>query len=671
MSLVSVLNLSVVFVGRELFKNVNFSIEQGQRIGLVGPNGSGKTTILRLMIGEMQPDSGEIRIAKGTRVGYLPQDIYETLSGSLLPFLIDSVPSRARIRQEMEGIEKEIGDRPDPEAQVRLAARLAELHQEMIDLDGRYPVHEAEKILLGLGFSPADFKRPVSSLSGGWKMRAALAGLLYQNPDVLLLDEPTNHLDVPSVHWLEGYLKTFRGAMVLICHDREFLNRQTERTISFEPEGMRFYNGNYDHYLKAREEEKKNLQARARNQEQKVKEAARFIERFRAKSSKARQAQSKIKLLKKIELVETHRKEKAIRFSFPDVPRSGREIVSIQGLSKGFDEKVLYKDLDLRVTKGERVAIVGPNGAGKTTLLRMVAGELSPDQGRINLGHEVSMSYYAQHLSEMLDPGKTVLEEVYQVVPHASMTFVRGVCGAFLFSGPDVEKPVSVLSGGERARVCLAKILVKPGNFMVMDEPTNHLDIVSSEILIDALAGFGGTLLFVSHNQSFVNRLATKIWDIRDRNILEYPGTLSEYFRHQEEKAEEGDAAAKTPRGDDEEVGSGPGSQRRKIVRKEKAQRRHLVTSALKPIQDKLKEMEERIDNLEKRKAELDKILIDPEVFKDKNKGVPLLNEYGEIRKKLEDLMARWEYNQGELESARKEMGVTSDQPKALSDVEG
>jgi ATP-binding cassette, subfamily F, member 3 len=657
MSLVSILNLSVVFVGRELFNNVNFSIEQGQKIGLVGPNGSGKTTILRLVIGDMQPDSGEIRIAKGTRIGYLPQDIYETLSGNLLSFILDSVPSRPRIRQEIERIEQEIKAGHEPEEQARLAAGLAELHQEMIDLDSRHPAHEAEKILLGLGFTPEDFEEPVSSLSGGWKMRAALAGLLYQGPDVLLMDEPTNHLDVPSVHWLEGYLKTFRGAMVLICHDREFLNRQTDRIISFEPEGMRFYNGNYDHYLKAREEEKKNLEARAKNQEQKVKEASRFIERFRAKSSKARQAQSKIKLLKKIELIETHKKQKAIRFSFPEVPRSGREIVSLQELSKAFGDKVLYKDLNLRVTKGERVAIIGPNGSGKTTLLRMVAGELSADRGRINLGHEVSMSYYAQHLSEMLDPNKTVLEEVYQVVPNANPTFVRGVCGAFLFSGADVEKPVAVLSGGERARVCLAKILVKPGNFMVMDEPTNHLDIISSEILIDALTEFTGTLLFVSHNQSFVNRLATKIWDIQERSIVEYPGTLLEYFHHLEAKEEHRNNLARTTKGDDGEVDSGTGAQKRKMIRKEKAQRRHLVTSALKPIQDKLKELEERIDGLERRKTELEKILVDPEVFKDKNKGVPLINEYGEIRKKLEDLMARWEHHQGELESARKEMG--------------
>jgi ATP-binding cassette subfamily F protein 3 len=661
MSLVGVLNLSVVFVGRDLFENVNFSIEPGQKIGLVGPNGSGKTTVLRLLVGEMKPDSGEIRIAKGTRVGYLPQDIYETLSGNLLSFLIDSIPSRARLRQEVADLEKEIKSNSEPAAQARLAARLAEIHHEMIDLETQHPAHEAEKILLGLGFTPEDFGRPVSSLSGGWKMRASLASLLYQKPDLLLLDEPTNHLDVPSVHWLDGFLRTFKGAVVLICHDREFLNRQTERTFSFEPEGMRFYNGNYDHYLKAREEEKRNLEARARNQEQKVKEATKFIERFRAKSSKARQAQSKIKLLKKIELVETHKRQKTIRFSFPDVPRSGREILSFQELAKGFGENVLYKDVNLRLTRGERVAIIGPNGAGKTTLLRMVAGELSPNQGQFSLGHGVTMSYYAQHLSEMLDPHKTILEEVYQVVPHESVSFVRGVCGAFLFSGADVEKPVGVLSGGERARVCLAKILLKPGNFMLMDEPTNHLDIISSEILIDALTDFKGTLLFVSHNQSFVNRLATKIWDIKDQSIIEYPGTLTEYFRHLEKVAEDRLSAGgeqQSAHASPEERDSHTGTITRKMIRKEKAEKRHLAAAALKPIQDKLRELEERIDRLENRKTELEKILADPQIFKDKNKGLPLLNEYGEVRKSLEALMARWEYQQEKLEAALQELGI-------------
>lgn len=656
MSLVSVLNLSLAFVGREILKEVNFQVEPADRIGLVGPNGSGKTSLLRMIAGELPPDKGEIRIAKGARVGYLPQDVYESLSGGLLQFVVDSVPSRVILKEQLAGLESSLGDHPDPQAQSRLAGQLAEVHHKIIDLDTQYPLHLAEKILLGLGFKPEEFEKPMSSLSGGWKMRAALASLLYRSPDLLLLDEPTNHLDVPSVHWLEEFLRGHKAAMILICHDREFLNRQSERTISFEPEGLRFYSGNYEHYLKAREEEARVLEARAKHQEQKVKEAERFIERFRAKASKARQAQSKIKLVKKIELVQTFQKRKTIRFSFPPVPRSGREVLSIQGLSKSFGPLTLYKDLNLRVMRGERIAIIGPNGAGKTTLLRLIAGEIQPDQGESTLGHNITMSYYAQHLSEMLDPNKTILAEVYQVVPHESVSFVRGVCGAFLFSGPDVDKPVGVLSGGERARVSLAKILVKPGNFMVMDEPTNHLDIISSEVLIDALQDFEGTLLFVSHNQSFVNRLATKIWDMRDGAVVEYPGTLHEYFNHLAGKEAEVEVEGDRPeqsKGDE-----APSRQKRKSLRKEKAEKRSLISAALKPIEAKLRQIEERIDEMEKRKAEIEQQLADPDFFKDKGKSVPLLNEYGEMRKKLDELMGRWEYQQEQLESAKRELGI-------------
>jgi len=660
MGLVTVLSLSLSFVGREILKEVNFQVEPGDRIGLVGPNGSGKTSLLRMIVGELPPDKGEIRIAKGARVGYLPQDVYEVLSGRLLQFVMDSIPSRVRMKEALRLTEASLANHPDPDGQVKLAAKLAEIHHQMIDLDTQYPVHSAEKILVGLGFKEEEFDRPMHSLSGGWKMRAALASLLYQSPDLLLLDEPTNHLDVPSVHWMEDFLRSYKGAMILICHDREFLNRQTERTISFEPEGMKFYSGNYEHYLKAREEESRVLEARAKHQEQKVKEAARFIERFRAKASKARQAQSKIKLVKKIELVETFQKRKTIRFSFPKVPRSGREVLSIQGLSKSFGPLTLYKDLNLRVMRGERVAIIGPNGAGKTTLLRLIAGEIQPDKGEAVLGHNVTTSYYAQHLSEMLDPNKTILAEVYQAVPHESVSFVRGVCGAFLFSGPDVDKSVGILSGGERARVSIAKILVKPGNFIVMDEPTNHLDIISSEILIDALQDFEGTLLFVSHNQSFVNRLATKIWDIRDSAIVEYPGTLHEYFDHLAGK--EAELAAEQDLREESEVENASSRQKRKTLRREKAEKRSVIAAALKPIQTRLRELEERIDEMEKRKVELEQLLADPDLFKDKGKSVPLLNEYGDTRKKLDELMARWEYQQEQLETAKRELGITSSQ---------
>ena len=414
------------------------------------------------------------------------------LSGPLLQSILDSIHGRRSSLRELSEIEQSLNGDIEGREQERLAGRLAEIHQRLSYIDTEYPAHRAEKILEGLGFESGDFDRPVSSMSGGWRMRAALGSILYLNPDLLLLDEPTNYLDVPSVRWLEQFLLDFKGSIILVCHDRVFLNRQIRRVISFEPEGIKIYKGNYNQYLDAREEEKRTLEAIAKNQEIKVKEAKKFIARFRAKATKARQAQSKIKLLKKMEVVKSHRREKSIRFSFPEVPHSGKVVLSIKGVSKSYGRKTLYKNIDLSILRKERVAVIAPNGFGKTTLLKMVAGEVGADRGVISTGHNATVSYYAQHHSEMLDPDKTVLEEVYKIVPYESTAFVRTVCGAFLFSGDEVDKPVKVLSGGEKARVSLAKILVKPGNFLVMDEPTNHLDIISSEILIEALTRFNG-----------------------------------------------------------------------------------------------------------------------------------------------------------------------------------
>ena len=663
MSLVTVMKVSLNFFERQIFNQIGLQVNPGDRIGLVGRNGSGKTTLLRIIKGEISPESGEVRIAKKARIGYLPQDVHEAVSGSLLQSLLESIPGRTDLENRLNDAEHSLKTDPDKQNQVRSGEKIAAIHQDLNRLDLEFPRHEAEKILLGLGFETGDFNRPVSSLSGGWKMRAALATLLYQKPDLLLLDEPTNHLDIPSVRWLVEFLQNFRGAMILVSHDREFLNKQVNRIVSFETEGMRSYKGNYDFYLKAREEEVRSLEARAKNQEQKIRDAKRFIERFRSKATKARQAQSKLKLVQKMELIETFKKEKTIHFSFPEVVRSGKEVVFIEGLSKRFGENILYDDLNLRALRGERIAIIGPNGCGKTTLLKVVAGEIEADRGKISFGHKASVSYFAQHHSDLLNPKKTVVEEVYQVVPNASIGFVRNVCGAFLFSGNDVDKAIGVLSGGERARVSLAKLLVNPGNFMLMDEPTNHLDIESSETLIEALKGYTGTLLFVSHNQSFVNRLATKIWDIREQGIEEYQGNLNEYYEHllktdSTSGQKEGDASnAREPGSLDEKEKDGNhlGKKKgdRKREKREKAEKRQLIYNTLKPIQDRLEDLEEKISALEERQGEVEKILADPDIFGDKERSVPLLTEYKDIRKDLEKLLFKWEKDQDRLESAK------------------
>ena len=360
MSLVTVIKISLNFVERQIFNRIGLQINPGDRIGLVGPNGSGKTTLLRIIMGEITPDDGEIKIAGNSRLGYLAQDVQETASGTLLQSVLSAIPRRLKLEKDLKRAELALEKATDEQNQSILGKQIADMHQEINRLNLDFPHHEAEKILLGLGFDVPDFKKPVAELSGGWKMRAALARLLYRKPDLLLLDEPTNHLDMPSVRWLETFLKGFKGAMILVSHDREFLNRQIHRIVSFETEGMRSYNGNYDFYRKARQEEVKSLENKARNQEQKVKDAQKFIERFRSKANKARQAQSKIKLLEKMEIIQTHQKEKAIRFSFPPIPRSGDEVVAIRDVSKWFGDNILYEHLNLRVTRGERIAIIGP-----------------------------------------------------------------------------------------------------------------------------------------------------------------------------------------------------------------------------------------------------------------------------------------------------------------------
>ncbi len=655
MSLIVLEGGSLAFGGKELLRAFNLRVGAGERLGLVGPNGSGKSSLMKALCGRQGLDGGAVRYARGCRVGYLPQDVLEVAGATLLASVMDTVPGRSAVEQGLAETETALATSEEPEEQLRLAGLLATLHEKLERYETYYSSARACSILAGLGFRESDLSRPTAELSGGWKMRAALAGLLFQDPDVLCLDEPTNHLDIPSVAWLDEYLRGCKNALVLVCHDREFLNRHVARVVAFEPEGVRSYQGNYDAYKEQRAQEEEVLEASARNREREVKELERFVERFKYKASKARQAQSRSKLIEKLqkEIEKPIVRPKKMRFSFPPTPRSGRDVIAIEHLDMRFGALELYRDLSQGVYAGDRIAIVGVNGAGKTTLLKLLAGELAPSAGAIRLGAGVELGYYAQHHTELLDRTRSVLEEVWRVNPGLGQSFVRGVCGAFLFSGDDVDKAVGVLSGGERARVLLARLLVKPCNLLLMDEPTNHLDTDSAEALAEALKTFDGTLVFVSHNQSFINHLATKIWEIEEASLTEYPGNLLDYLHLKQlvrpPPAEESPAPrAPTPDGrgrapSAEAAGKRLGREEEKERKRREAARRSELAKRTKAIRQEIAALEERIAALEAEQKELEPQLADPAFYKEVDRFKASLRRYDENRHKLEELYGRWE----------------------------
>ncbi|PID38321.1 MAG: hypothetical protein CSA65_02110 [Proteobacteria bacterium] len=683
MSLMVISSATLAFGGQRILDEASLRIGEGEKIGLIGPNGSGKSTLLKVLLGSQQLDGGELVRARGLRVGYLPQDVLELAGETILRSVLATVPGRGDIEERIADTETALTESDDPDEQMALATQLAEQSERLEHFETHYSERQAIRIILGLGFGERELERPTAELSGGWKMRAALAGLLFQQPDVLLLDEPTNHLDVPSVQWLDSFLADYRNAIVLISHDREFLNRHAQRVISLEPEGLRSYKGNYDAYLEQREAESTVREANQRNQERELKELERFVERFKAKATKARQAQSRARRVKRLQDEMAQNRPAAARrtlsFSFPEVARTGKDVLILEGISKAFGELKLYDKVKNGVYAGDRVAIIGVNGAGKTTLLKLMAKELDPDAGEVRYGANVQLGYYSQHHTELLHPRNTVLDEVRRMVPTASETFVRSVCGAFLFSGDDVDKAVGVLSGGERARVLLARLLVDPGNLLLMDEPTNHLDLASSEALAEALADYGGTLVFVSHNSAFVNRLATKIWDISGGKVIEYPGNLREYHEHQarwrqhQAEAKEKAAAQKTPKKRDEprprsttqrrrgdrppgdkggaqERSSGKRKKELKEQKRREAQRRNELSRRTKKLRDEIGKLEGRIAELEGEQRELEPMMADPALYEDKRRFREVLDRFEANRQTIDELYGRWEFRQQELE---------------------
>jgi len=647
------------FGGRSLFADVGLTIHRQDRIGLIGPNGAGKTTLLNIIGGAEIPDSGRVTMPKDVHVGLLRQEVDPTRGNSVSEEVMTVFSELESIERELRELEQRMEDLAEHHSEVPadLATRYDECRTRF-ELGGGFDREaRVERVLAGLGFDSERTARPLHTFSGGWLMRVELAKLLLSSPDVLLLDEPTNHLDLPSIQWFEETLIGYPGAVVIISHDRTFLRRHVNRVAELEAGGLTVFDGNFDRYLSQKALRSEELLARKRTQDRKIAETERFIERFRAKATKAKQVQSRVKQLDKIERVEIAGGDaKRMRLKIPKVVRAGESILKLEGIEKAYGETVVYTGVDLAIRRGEKVALVGPNGAGKSTLLRIAAGVLPFDAGERTLGHNVTVAFFAQHQIEELDSRNTVLEELETAAQIDDIPRLRGHLGAFLFSGDDVEKKISVLSGGEKSRVALAKLLLRPANFLVLDEPTNHLDIVSREVLEHGLASYGGTMLLISHDRTFLNALVNRVIEVDHGNLVGYPGNYDDYLRRNQPvpdaaatpaKLAEVNAAAHEPAAAAEP--EPPLTKKERIAAraeaKERERRYQRAVKRLAEVEKAIREREEKLEQLSWR-------LGDPEIHKDVDlkRGVEI--ERDELKAAVAQLYVDWERLAAEIESA-------------------
>ena len=632
-------DISLAYGERRLFDGISCVINRADKIGLVGSNGAGKSTLLKILARLDDSYSGEISRPKYATAGYLPQDICSISENTLFDEAKSAFENIVELQNRLKDAELILKSAPAASAEYLSAIEeIGDLERKLEDLDAYRLRSKIETVLHGLGFAPSDAQRKCSEFSGGWKMRIALAKLLLREPSLLMLDEPTNHLDIESITWLEDYLKAYKGAVVIVSHDRAFLDLLTKKTFFLSAGRLEVYAGNYSFYEKESVLRRQILEKMAANQAREIEKTERFIERFRAKNTKAAQVQSRIKALEKIERIELERLEGGIEFKFPEPRRSGQVVINAENICKSYGEHCVLKNVSLKIERGERIAIVGANGAGKTTLAKIMAGALAPDSGKVELGYNVDLSYFAQHQAAELNPENTVLEEAESAAPRGEKFKARGLLGSFLFSGDDVFKKVSVLSGGEKNRLALAKMLLRSFNFLILDEPTNHLDINSKKVLQNALANYSGTFAIVSHDRDFLDGITTRVVEISARGARSFAGNISNYIEKiRAEGAFDSPSEPKKP------------NEKQLSYKEQKALKSARNREAGK-IRRRIEAVENEISQNDAECGELESQMANPDFFKDAQNSRKIVEKHAALKQKTESLYGEWQTLSEELE---------------------
>jgi len=645
-------SVSKRFGAEQLFEGLDWHLPEEGMVGLVGPNGAGKTTLFEIMAGRLDPDEGEVIVPRAVDVGYLPQEwTFEEGERSVLEVILEGAANLTSVQERLEELEDRL-DSASAEESVELSDEYAELEETFRQRGGYELESTAQEIAAGLGFESAALDRPIRTFSGGWRMRAALGRLLLRHPDILLLDEPTNHLDLSSLEWLEEFLNTYGGTIVTISHDRYFLNALADEIAELASGTLRIFTGDYDTYREKRRNLRERLQKKAKEQRKKRERIQEFVDKFRYNASKASLVQSRLKKLERMEPVEVPEPlETDVSFEFPQPPRVSKTVASLSEVSIAYGDNRVYEDLDFTLYRGEKVAFVGPNGAGKSTLLKMLAGVEKPDSGEVDLGG-VDIAYFAQHSLEQLDPDETVFDSMERAASREAYPDIRPVLGAFGFSDDQVEKRVEVLSGGEKARLALARMLLEPAGCLLFDEPTNHLDIPSCQVLEQALQDFEGAICIISHDRYFLNNVVNRVVHIEKGSTVSYKGDYDYYRYKREGEPEEAEEVDGREASDQRRNGSveGVSPKERRRIRAELREERREETRELR---EELDEIENRIEQLEERQETLEEKLADPSTYGGEENVEELQREFGEVESELLEWMEKWEERSSELESIR------------------